>query len=137
MMATNRPLGFVGAVVASAVVPVVAAAVVFVDPTPRELLQAAVLGWLPLAVAVGTADVNPARLSRFAIVFCGTLVGLTLLVATLLGQPVLDIGLYRVSSLQFAVPINPVMAVLVGGAAALSYYGVFEWGPEASDGTAV
>ncbi|MEF8809176.1 hypothetical protein [Natronomonas sp.] len=134
-MITNRSLGLVVGLAASAIVPVVAAAAVFIDPTPRELLQAAVLGWLPLAAAVGTADVDPTRLSRFAIVFCGTLVGLTLLVAPLFGRPVFDIGLYRISSLQFAVPINPVMAVLVGGATALSYYGVFEWGPEANDGT--
>jgi hypothetical protein len=136
-MALGRPVEWLAAVVASGVITLVAASVVFVDPTRTELLVATLTVWVPLAAAFGAAGTDPARLSRFTVVFCGSLVGLTLLTNSFSSGPVLDAAFYGLETGRLAVPINPVMAVLVGGATSLSYYGVFEWGPETNDGTPV
>jgi hypothetical protein len=136
-MVLSRPMEWLAAAVTSGVMTLVAASVVFVDPTRTELLLAALTVWVPLAAAFGATGTDPARLSRFTVVFCGSLVGLTLLTSSLSSVPVLDVAFYGLETGRLAVPINPVMAVLVGGATALSYYGVFEWGPKTSDGTPV
>jgi hypothetical protein len=128
-MFLGRPDRWLVAAATSGVVALVAASVVFVDPTFGELLTAALTVWVPLSVAFGLANADPARLSRFTVVFCGSLVGLTLLVSLLPGSRILDVALLGLAEGRLAVPINPVMAVLVGGASALAYYGVFAWGP--------
>lgn len=121
-------MGWVVTAAASGIITFVAATAVFVDPTSVELLVATIVVWIPLLVAFRATGGEPRRLSTFAVVFCGSLLGLTLLVSTLLGGTVLGIGLYGLAELRLAVPINPVMAVLVGGAVSLAYYAVFEWG---------
>lgn len=123
----------VGATVASGAIALFGAAVVFVGATPTQLSLAVLAGWVPLMALLSTTDPEPGRCWRFVLVFCGSLVGLTLLVGGLVGNPALDATLVGLAGLEFAAAVNPVMSVLVGGAVALAYYGVFEW-DDAADG---
>lgn len=127
-MSARRTAGWGATAFATGAITLVASTVVFVDPTVRELLLAAVVVWVPLTLLVSTLEVDGSRLTRFALVFSGTLVGLLLLAWPVVGRRPLEAALYRVASADLAVGVHPAMAVLVGGALALSYYGVFEWG---------
>ncbi|MFQ3318505.1 MAG: hypothetical protein ACI8UR_001379 [Natronomonas sp.] len=126
---------------ATGVITLVGASVVFHDPTGAELFQAALIGWVPLFVLLSMGNADPSRLSRFVFVFCGSLVGLSILLGSLVGYPMLNASLPRLAIVEFPIAVNPVMAVLVGGAMMLSYFAVFEWGADAngngSDGRAV
>lgn len=117
----------VAAAVSAASIALVAASVVFVGAAPLQLATAVLAGWVPLMALLATVEADPDRLQRFVLVFCGSLVGLALLVGALVGHPTLDAALVRLAGVEFVVAVNPVMAVLVGGAVALAYYGVFEW----------
>lgn len=120
--------------VASAIVAFVAAYAIVADPTGTEPLYVALLAW-PVVVAVFAAvNVEPERLPRFAAVFCGSLVGLTLLFGALVDDSLLTAALDGVPTADLALAVNPVMAVLVGGALVLSYYGVFQCGHREDDG---
>ena len=136
-MSDRRLPRLVVAGVASAVVAVVASFAVVADPTGTAPLYAALLAWPLLAAAFVAADGDPERLPRFAVVFCGSLVGLTLLFGAVADYRLLEAALDGVETTGFAPAVNPVMAVLVGGALALSYFGVFEWGDGGSGGRAV
>lgn len=124
--------GVVGAVVAF-----VASFAVVVDPTGAAPLYAALLAWPLLVVAFTAVNVDPERLPQFAVVFCGSLVGLTLLFGAVVDDRLLDVALAGVAATDLAPAVNPVMAVLVGGALALSCYGVFQWGRGGNDGRGV
>lgn len=126
-MPNDRTVGWLVTAVATGIITLVGAFVVFVGPTPTELLLAALAGWVPLFATVSSIDTEPNRISRFLFVFCGSLVGFAILVGNLTTQAALETGLSRLATLEFAVPVNPVMAILVGGALAISYFAVFEW----------
>lgn len=136
-MSDSRTAGWGTTGVATAAVTLVASAVVFVDPTVRELLLAALVIWVPLTVVVSSLDVDGSRLARFALVFSGSLVGLVLLAWSVVGSRPLEAALYGVASVDLAVGVQPAMAVLVGGALALAYHGVFEWDGFGGDGRTV
>jgi hypothetical protein len=113
-------------VAATALLVVVATGAVFGPPAGPELYGALVVWPLPAALlwAVG---VNPHRLSRFVVVFCGSLVGLSLLLGGLAGYRMLSAALTNGQPYGLGLTVNPVMAVLVGGALVVAYYAVFEW----------
>jgi hypothetical protein len=136
-MSDGRLPRVVFAGVASAVVAFVASFAVVVDPSGTAPLYAALLSWPLLAVGFAAVEVDPERLPRFAVVFCGSLVGLTLVFGAVADYRLLQAALEGVETAGFAPAVNPVMAVLVGGALALSYYGVFEWGDGDGGGRAV
>jgi hypothetical protein len=136
-MSDKRLPGVVLAGVASAAVAFVASFAVVVDPSGTARLYAALLAWPVVAVAFTAVNVDPERLPRFAVVFCGSLVGLTLLFGAVADYRLLRAALDGVATAGFAPAVNPVMAVLVGGALALSYYGVFEWSDGDGGGQAV
>lgn len=116
------------ACVASACVAIVASVAIVVDPTGRRPLYVAFLAWPLLAAVLTTVNDEPWRLPRFAAVFCGSLVGLTLLFGAVADARMLEAALGSVPVADLALVVNPVMAVLVGGALVLSYCGVFRWG---------
>lgn len=122
---------------AAGAVAVVAAAVVFAGAEPVQLARAALAAWVPLVALLATVRADPVRLGRFALVFAGTLVGLTLLVGWVVGEATLEAAVVELAGLRFAVGVRPTMAVLVGGALALAYYGVFRWDDGAPDGWTV
>lgn len=126
-MPNDRTVGWLVTAVATGIITLVGAFVVFVGPTPTELLLAALAGWVPLFASVSSIDTEPNRISRFLFVFCGSLVGFAILVGNLTTQAALQTGFHRLASVEFAVPVNPVMTVLVGGALAVAYFAVFEW----------
>lgn len=120
--------------VASAVVAFVAAVAVVADPTGTGALYAALLAWPVVAAALASVNADAERLPRFAAVFCGTLVGLALLFGAVVDYRLLGAALEGVPSAGLALAVNPVMAVLVGGAFVLSYYGVFQCGRRENGG---
>lgn len=122
------------AATAAGAIALFAAAVVFVGATPGQLALAVLAGWVPLMALLASVETRPVRLGRFVAVYCGSLVGLTLLAGGLVGHRALDAEVTRLAGLEFAVAVQPVMAVLVGGAVALAYYGVFRWGADGVDG---
>jgi len=67
---------------------------------------------------------------RFALVFCGSLVGLALLFSTLGGDRLLEAGVVGIEPGGIELIVNPVLFVLVAGALSLSYYVVFECGAD-------
>ncbi|QLD89282.1 hypothetical protein HWV07_09680 [Natronomonas salina] len=114
--------------VASAIVAIVAAFAIVVNPTGLEPFYAALLAWPVVVGAFVAVDAEARRLPRFAAVFCGSLVGLTLLFGAVVDYSLLDAALSGVPAGAVGFAVNPVMAVLVGGALVLSYYGVFQCG---------
>lgn len=113
---------------ASAVVSFVAVFATVADPSGTGPLYVALLAW-PVVVAVFAAvNVEVERLPRFAAVFCGSLVGLTLLFGAVVDYRLLGTALDGAPTPGVALAVNPVMAVLVGGALVLAYYGVFQCG---------
>lgn len=132
--ATSGATTLVTGAVAAATMALVGVAVVFVGATPAQLALAVLAGWVPLMALLASVETRPVRLGRFVAVYCGSLVGLTLLAGGLVGHRALDAEVTRLAGLEFAVAVQPVMAVLVGGAVALAYYGVFRWGADGVDG---
>lgn len=114
--------------VASAAVAFVASFAIVADPTGPEPLYAALLAWPVVVGAFVAVEAEARRLPRFAAVFCGSLVGLTLLFGAVVDYSLLDAALAGVPTGAVEFAVNPVMAVLVGGALVLSYYGVFQCG---------
>lgn len=114
---------------------VVTTAAVFGPQTGAELYGALLVWPLPAATAVAVG-VDARRLSRFAVVFCGSLVGLSLLFGTIVGYRMLG-TLIGVPPSSVGLSVNPVMTVLVGGAIVLSYYAVFEWDDSERGGSAI
>ena len=108
-----------------ALVVVVTTAAVFGPHTGAELYGALLVWPLP-AVTAWVVGVDARRLSRFAVVFCGSLVGLSLLFGVVVGYRMLG-TLVGVAPAGIGVSVNPVMTVLAGGAIVLSYYAVFVW----------
>ena len=135
-MSQGRLPHVVVAGVAGAVVAFVASFAVVADPTGTAPLYAALLVWPLVVVAFSAVNVDPERLPRFAAVFCGSLVGLTLLFGAVVDDRLLEAALEGAAATDLAPAVNPVMAVLVAGALALSYYGVFEWGRGGDGGPA-
>lgn len=133
-MAKRRLPGVVVVGTASAVVAFVASFAVVADPTSTVPLYGTLLSWPILVAAFTVVNVDPEELPRFAVVFCGSLVGLTLLFGAVVDYRLLGAGIDSIAAADFVLAVNPVMAVLVGGALALSYYSVFEWGSTDSDG---
>ena len=126
--------------VASAIVAFVASFAIVADPTGPEPLYATLLAWPVVVAAFAAVNVDAQRLPRFAAVFCGSLVGLTLLFGAVVDYSLLDAALSGVPTGGLSLAVNPVMAVLVGGALVLSYYGVFQLGGRedgGNDGRAV
>jgi hypothetical protein len=109
----------------TALLVVVTTAAVFGPQTGAELYGALLVWPLPAATALAVG-VDARRLSRFAVVFCGSLVGLSLLFGTVVGYRMLG-ALIGVPPADVGLSVNPVMTVLAGGAIVLSYYAVFEW----------
>lgn len=123
--------------VASAIVAFVASFAIVADPTGTEPLYVTLLAWPVIVAAFAAVNVDVERLPRFAAVFCGSLVGLTLLFGAVVDYRLLGAALDGVPAADLALSVNPVMAVLVGGALVLSYYGVFQCGRGGNDGRAV
>lgn len=126
--------------VASAVVAFVASFAIVADPTGVEPLYGTLLVWPMVVAAFAAVNVDAGRLPRFAAVFCGSLVGLTLLFGAVADYRLLGAALDAVPTGGLSLAVNPVMAVLVGGALVLSYYGVFQLGGRdegGNDGRAV
>jgi hypothetical protein len=126
--------------VASAIVAFVASFAIVADPTGTESLYATLLAWPVVVATFAAVNVEAERLPRFAAVFCGSLVGLTLLFGAVVDYTLLTAALDGVPTADLALAVNPVMAVLVGGALVLSYYGVFQLGDRedgGNDGQAV
>lgn len=119
--------------VTSAVVAFVASFAVVATPTGVEHVYATGFVWSVLVVGFTAINVEPARLPRFAVVFCGSLVGLSVLFGALVDYRLLDAALGDAATAGLAFAVNPVMAVLVGGALVLSFYGVFQCGCGASE----
>lgn len=109
----------------TALLVVVTTAAVFGPQTGSELYGALLVWPLPAAAALAVG-VDARRLSRFAVVFCGSLVGLSLLFGAVAGYRMLG-ALVGVPPSTVGLTVNPVMTVLAGGAIVLSYYAVFEW----------
>ena len=121
------PTRWVAVIVAAGAVSLGASATVFVHATAVQLALATVTGAVPLLAAFAVLDAGPGRLGRFVVVFYGSLVGLTLVVTAVPGPTLVDASLASLAGVEFAVGVNLVMAVLVGGALSLSHYGVFRW----------
>jgi hypothetical protein len=119
--------------VASACVAFVGSVAVVADPSGAEPLYVAFTAWPLLAAALTAVSVEPWRLPRFAAVFCGSLVGLTLLFGAVADYRMLEAALAGVPGAGLTLAVNPVMAVLVCGALVLSYYGVFRCGGSVND----
>lgn len=120
--------------VASAIVAFVASFAIVADPTGTESLYATLLAWPVVVATFAAVNVEAERLPRFAAVFCGSLVGLTLLFGAVVDYTLLTAALDGVPTADLALAVNPVMAVLVGGALVLSYYGVFQCGHRENGG---
>ena len=126
--------------VASAIVAFVASFAIVADPTGTKPLYATLLAWPVVVAAFAAVNVDAERLPRFAAVFCGSLVGLTLLFGAVVDYSLLTAALDGVPTADLALAVQPVMAILVGGALVLSYYGVFRLGGDrdgGNDGRAV
>lgn len=128
------------AAVASASVAFVSSFAIVADPTGTKPLYATLLVWPVIVASFAAVNVDAERLPRFAAVFCGSLVGLALLFGAVVDYRLLGAALDGVPTGDLALTVNPVMAVLVGGALVLSYYCVFQLGGRkdgGNDGRAV
>jgi hypothetical protein len=121
----NDVPGVAATAAVTALLVVITTAAVFGPQTGAELYGALLVWPLPAATA-WAVGVDARRLSRFAVVFCGSLVGLSLLFGAVAGYRMLG-ALVGVPRVGVGLTVNPVMTVLAGGAIVVSYYAVFEW----------
>lgn len=125
-MSRDRLVTAVTDATATAFVVFVATSVVFATPTEPEPSVIAVGSWVLFVGVCRAWNVDTRTLSTFAVVFAGSLVGLSVLFSGLGGDRMLDDAFADIAPGGGELLVNPVVLVLVAGALALAYYGVFE-----------
>lgn len=116
------------AAITTAIVAGVTTGTIITTQTTIIPLAGTVIVWIGLFAGVNLINIEATDLPQFAVVFCGSLLGLTLLFGTLVNYHLLNTYLTNPYLADATLAVNPVMAILVGGALALAYTAVFEWG---------